>query len=68
MVFTKLLLENALAVRPCNCEAVLEPLLPKVARCIPVLSSRYIGKWAARVLKRSEITEQRPMNNEYVDS
>ena len=35
MVFTKLLLENALAVRPCNYEAALEPLSPKVARCIP---------------------------------
>ena len=44
MVFTKMLLENALAVRPYNCEAVLEPLLPKVVRCILVLSSRYIGK------------------------
>ena len=29
-----------------------ELLLPKVARCIPVLPSRYIGKCAARVLKR----------------
>ena len=57
MVFTKLLLENALGIRPCNCEAALGPLLPKVARFIPVLSSRYIGKWAARVLKRSELTE-----------
>ena len=53
MVFTKLLLENALAIRPCNCEAASEPLLPKVACCIPVLPSRYIGKCAARVLKRS---------------
>ena len=53
MVFTKLLLENALAIRPCNCEAASEPLLPKVARCIPVLSSRYTGKCAAHVLKRS---------------
>ena len=44
---------NALAVRPCNCEAVLEPLLPKVARCIRVLSSRNIGKCGARVLKHS---------------
>ena len=44
MVFTKLLLENALAIRPCNCEAALEPLLPKVARCIPVLPSRYYQK------------------------
>ena len=58
MVFTKLLLENALAVRPCNREAVLEPLLPKVARCLPVLSSRYIGKCAARVLKRSDINKK----------
>ena len=41
------------AVRPCNCEAVSETLLPKVARCIPVLSSRYTGKCADCVLKRS---------------
>ena len=54
MVFTKLLLENALAIRACNCEAASEPLLPKVARCIPVVPSRYIGKCAARVLKRSD--------------
>ena len=54
MVFTKLLLENAAAIRPYNCEAASEPLLPKVARCIPVLPSRYIGKCAARVLKRSD--------------
>ena len=60
MVFTKLLLENALAIRPCNCEAASEPLLPKVARRIPVLPSRYIGKCAARVLKRSAITVNRP--------
>ena len=53
MVFTKLLLENASAIRPCNWEAASEPLLPKVARSIPVLPSRYIGKCAARVLKRS---------------
>ena len=53
MVFTKLLLENALPIRPCNCEAASGPLLPKVARCIAVLSSRCIGKCAARVLKRS---------------
>ena len=58
MVFTKLLLENALAIRPCNCEAALEPLLPKVARCIPVLPSRYKGKCAARVLKRSGLMHQ----------
>ena len=57
MVFTKLLLENALAIRPCNCEAASEPLLPRVARCIPVLSSRYIGKCAVRVLKRSDETK-----------
>ena len=30
-----------------------EPLLRKVARFIPVLSSRSIGKCAARVFKRS---------------
>ena len=53
MVFTKLLLENALPNRPCNCGAASELLLPKVARCIPVLSSRCMGKCAARVLKRS---------------
>ena len=56
MVFTKLLLENALAIRPCNCEAASEPLLPKVVRCIPVLPSRYIGTCADRVLKRSGFT------------
>ena len=56
MVFTRLLLENALAIRPCNCEAASEPLLPKVARCIPVLSLRYVGKCAARVLKPSGCT------------
>ena len=54
MVFTKLLLENALAIRQCNREAVSEPLLSKVASCIPVLPSRYIGKCTARVLKRSD--------------
>ena len=42
MVFTKLLLENALAILPCNYEAASEPLLPKVTRCISVFSSRYI--------------------------
>ena len=57
MVFTKLLLENALAIRPSHWEAASEPLLPKVARCIPVLLSRYIGKCAARVFKRSALTE-----------
>ena len=55
MVFTELLLENALAIRPCNCEVASEPLLPKVARFIPVLSLRYKGKCAARVLKRSDL-------------
>ena len=30
-----------------------EQLLPRVAHCIPVLSSRFMGKCAARVLKRS---------------
>ena len=39
MVFTKLLLENSLIIRPYNYEAASQPLLPKVARCIPVLSS-----------------------------
>ena len=32
-------------------------ILPKVACCIPVLSSRYIGKCAAPVLKRSADTD-----------
>ena len=63
MVFTKLLLENALAIRPCNCEAASEPLFPKVARCIPVLPSRYTGKCAARVLKRSAQTNPRLRQN-----
>ena len=54
MVFTKLLLQSTPAIRPYNYEAASEPLLPKVARCIPVLSLRYIGKYAARVLKRSD--------------
>ena len=53
MVFTKLLLENALAIRPCNYGAASESHLPKVARCIPVFSSRYVEKCAAHVLKRS---------------
>ena len=53
MVFTKLLLENALAIGLCNCGAASEPLLPKVARYIPVLSSRYMGQCAASVLKCS---------------
>ena len=39
--------------RSCNYKAALEPLLPKVACCIPVLLPRYIGKCTARVLKRS---------------
>ena len=52
MVFSKLFLENSLAIRPCNYGGTSEPLLPKVARCIPVLSSSYIGKCAARVKNR----------------
>ena len=44
MVFTKLLLENALSIWPCNYDAASESLLPKVAHCIPVLSSRYVEK------------------------
>ena len=54
MVFTKMLLENALAIQPYNYRAVSEPLLPKVARCILFLSSRSVLKCAALVLKRSE--------------
>ena len=53
MFFTRLLLENTLAVRPYNCEAASELHLLKVARCIPVLSSRFIEKCATRVLMRS---------------
>ena len=53
-VFAKLLLQDTLAVRRHDYEAASEPLLPKVARCIPVLSSRFVGKCAARVLKRSD--------------
>ena len=53
---TELLLENARCIQPCNYDAASEPLLPKVAHCIPVLSSRYIGKFAARVLQRSVST------------
>ena len=49
MVFTKLLLENALASGPFNYEAASQPLLPKVAHCI------YIGKCATRVLKRHDL-------------
>ena len=60
MVFTKLLLENAFAIPPCNCEVVLKPLLPKAARCIPVLSSRCKEKCAIRVLKRSDKTHSLP--------
>ena len=41
MEFTKLVPENALAIRSCNCKAASEPLLPKVSRCIPVLRSLY---------------------------
>ena len=56
MVFTKLLLENNLAVRPYNYEASSELHLPKVPLCIPVHSSRYIGKCAARVLMLSNFS------------
>ena len=48
MVFTKLLMENALTIRPCNCKAASEPLLPKVACCIPVLPSRHIDRKVRR--------------------
>ena len=56
MVLTKLLMEDALAIRPCSCGAAPEPLLPKVARCIPVLSSCYMGKCATRVLKLYDLS------------
>ena len=61
-VFTKLLLQDTLAVQRYNHEAASEPLLPKVARCIPVLSPRHIGKCAARVLKRSATTKEETSN------
>ena len=57
MVFTKLLLENALAIRPCNWEAASKPLLPKIAHCIPVLPSRLYRKVRPRVLKRSDVLD-----------
>ena len=50
-------MQDTLAVRRYDHEAVSELLLPKVARCIPVLSSRYIGKYTARVLERSDSTD-----------
>ena len=56
MVFTKLLLQNTLHIRPDNYEAASKLLFPKVARCITVPSSHYIRKCAARVLKRSAET------------
>ena len=62
MVFTKLLLGNDLAIRSCYYGAASEVLLPKVARCIIVLSSRYIGKYDARVLKRSGLSQGLEMN------
>ena len=52
MALTKLFLENALAIQPAQ-----EPLLLRVARCIPVLSSRYIGKCTVCVLKCSGQTD-----------
>ena len=58
MICTKLLLENTLAIRPDNYEAASEPLLPKVVRCIPVLSWRYIEECAAHVLKHSGTLKQ----------
>ena len=64
MVFTKLLLQNALAIRPCNYEVASEPLLHKVARCIPVLSSHYIGKSAALALKCSANSHPSPLGIE----
>ena len=62
MLFTKLLLENVLSIQPCNYGAASEPLLPKVARCVPGLSSRYMGQYAASVLKRSALTNDTETN------
>ena len=56
MVFTKLLLQNILAIRPYKYEAASELLLPEVTHCIPVVSLRCIGKCAVLVLKRSDYT------------
>ena len=55
MVFTKLLLENTLAVRPYNYEAASEPHLLKVVRCIPAPSLHYIGKCPVCVLMCLEL-------------
>ena len=61
MVSIKLLLENTLRIRPYNCEAASEPLLPKIARCMQVLSS--FEKCAERVLKGSEETDRMMADN-----
>ena len=50
-------MQDTLADRCYDYEAVSEPLLLKVARCIPVLSSSYIGKCTARVLKHSGVLQ-----------
>ena len=63
MAFTKPLLENALGIRPYNCEVASEMLLPKVAHCIPVLSLHHTGKSAAHVLKSSDQTKGQNFNN-----
>ena len=39
------------AIKESNYEAASEPLLPNIARRIPILSSRYKGKCAARVFE-----------------
>ena len=54
--FAKLLLQDTPTVRRYNYETASKPLLPTVACCISVLSSRYIGKCAAPVLKCSDHT------------
>ena len=53
------MLQNTPAIQSYYYEAASELLLSKVPRCIPVLSLRYIGKCAARVLKRSDCLQYR---------
>ena len=60
MVFIKLLLQNTLAIGPYNYGAASKPLLPKLARCIPVLS------YALRVLVIKKIVVKgapQPLNS-----
>ena len=53
MVFTKLFLENTLAIWSYNYKAASELVLSKVAHCIPVLSLYYTGRCTACAMKHS---------------